>query len=65
MNPAPLWANTFCELVYEGDNIMIGSVLQLVDASDIHLRLGADHSNGVGGHFARCSLRVEHSQLHL
>ena len=65
MNPATLWANALRQLVHEGDDVVIGGALQLVDASDINLRLGADHCHSIGGHFARCSLRVEHRQLNL
>ena len=65
VNPTPFSAHALRQLVYEGDNIVIGGALQLVDARDIHLRLGADYSNGVGGHFARCSLRVEHREFYL
>ena len=65
VNPATLWANALRELIHEGDDVMISSSLQLVDACDIDLRLGADYRNGVGRHFARCSLRVEHREFYL
>ena len=65
VNPATLWANALRELVHEGDDVMISSSLQLVDACDIDLRLGADYRNGVGRHFARCSLRVKHREFNL
>jgi hypothetical protein len=44
---------------------MIGRAFQLIDASNIYLRLGADHSYGVGGHFARRHLRLKHCKLDL